>query len=100
MNRIAKILNDSIKDNATGQYSHARIIAMVVAIAATVFMWKLILLGGMSVDYFIAYLAYGTGAQTLNKFLDTRDTTRTNQAKVYLAEGGPDKEDKVEKTKD
>jgi hypothetical protein len=100
MNRVVKILNDSIKDNATGQYSHARIIAMVVAIAATVFMWKLILLGGMSVDYFIAYLAYGTGSQTLNKFLDTRDTTRAHQAKVYLEEGGADKDDKIEKTKD
>jgi len=49
---------------------------MLVAFAATIFMWKLILLGGMSLDYFVAYLAYGTGHQTLNKFLETRDKAR------------------------
>lgn len=75
--KIFKIFDDSLKDNVTGLYSHARIIAMLVAIAATIFMWKLIIMGGMSLDYFIAYLAYGTGAQTLNKFLDTRDPQRT-----------------------
>jgi len=74
--KILKILDDSLKDNATGQYSHARIIAMLVAFAATIFMWKLIVLGGMNIEYFISYLAYGTGAQTLNKFLDNRDPTR------------------------
>jgi len=74
--KILKILDDSIKDNVTGQYSHARIIAMLIAFCASVFMWKLILLGGMSAEYFIAYLAYGTGHQTLNKFLDTRDSKR------------------------
>lgn len=78
--KLLKILDDSLKDNATGQYSHARIIAMLVAFAATIFMWKLIIMGGMSIDYFISYLAYGTGAQTLNKFLDNRDPTRPAQA--------------------
>lgn len=78
--KIFTIFDDSLKDNATGLYSHARIIAMLVAIAATVFMWKLILIGGMNIEYFIAYLTYGTGAQTLNKFLDNRDPTRTTQA--------------------
>jgi hypothetical protein len=57
---------------------------MLVAIAATVFMWKLVILGGMSIDYFIAYLAFGTGNSGLNKFLDTRDTARTAQAKSIL----------------
>lgn len=75
--KIFTIFDDSLKDNVTGLYSHARIIAMLVAFAATIFMWKLILMGGMTLDYFIAYLAYGTGAQTLNKFLDTRDPHRT-----------------------
>ena len=83
--KIFKILDDSLKDNATGQYSHARVIAMLVAIAATIFMWKLILLGGMNLEYFIAYLSYGTGAQTLNKFLDNRDHARTKQAEAALS---------------
>jgi hypothetical protein len=48
---------------------------MLVAFAATIFMWKLIILGGMSLEYFIAYLAYGTGHQTINKFLDKRGGT-------------------------
>ncbi len=78
--KILKILDDSLKDNVTGQYSHARIIAMLVAFAATIFMWKLIIMGGMSIDYFISYLAYGTGAQTLNKFLDNRDPQRKPEA--------------------
>ena len=71
--KIFTILDDSLKDNVTGQYSHARIIAMLVAFAATVFIWKLIILGGMTVEYFICYCAYGTGHQTLNKFLDNRN---------------------------
>jgi len=55
-----------------GQYSLARVISLLVAIAATAFVWKLILMGGLTVDIFIAYLAYGTGNQTLNKLLDIR----------------------------
>lgn len=76
------LVKESLQDNATGRYSHSRIIAMMVAVAATIFMWKLILLGGMSVEYFLAYLAYGTGHQTLNKMLDNKDTARVEQAKV------------------
>lgn len=80
--RIVNIFDDSLKDNATGHYSHARIIAMLVAFAATIFMWKLIIMGGMSIDYFISYLAYGTGSAGLGKYLDNRDTARLEQAKV------------------
>jgi hypothetical protein len=72
LDTTGKIITDSLTDSQTGKFSHAKVIAMLVAIAATVFMWKLILLGGMSLDYFIAYLAYGTGHQTLNKYLDNR----------------------------
>ena len=61
-----------------GQYSLARVISLLVGVAATVFVWKLILMGGLSVDIFIAYLAYGTGNQTLNKFLDIRAGSLTN----------------------
>lgn len=67
---LCKVFKQALCDSKTGEYSHARIIAMLVCIAATVFMWKLIILGGMNIEYFIAYLAYGTGHQTLNKFLD------------------------------
>lgn len=69
MSEVKLFLKGLLQDKS-GKYSHARIISTFVAIAATVFIWKLILLGGMGVEYFVAYLAYGTGTQTLNKFLD------------------------------
>ncbi len=81
-NTLARVFRESLQDNATGRYSSARVIAMLVAIAATVFMWKLVIVGGMSIEYFLAYLAYGTGTQSLNKFLDNRDGTRDTQAKA------------------
>ena len=90
---LAKMFKESLQDNATGKYSHARVIAMLVAFAATVFMWKLIILGGMSLEYFVAYLSYGTGAQSLNKYLDNRDTTRAEQAKAIAAKVDKDDED-------
>lgn len=74
-NTSCRIVTESLQDNTTGRYSHARLIALLVAMAATVFMWKLILLGGMSLEYFIAYLAYGTGHQSLNKYLDNKAGT-------------------------
>jgi hypothetical protein len=90
---IGKIIRESLQDNATGRYSSSRVIAMLVAIAATVFMWKLVILGGMSVEYFISYLAYGTGSAGLNKFLDNRDGTRDVQAKAYIKAPPKDDED-------
>jgi hypothetical protein len=81
---MATILKESLQDNATGRYSSSRVIALLVAIAATVFMWKLVIVGGMTIEYFLAYLAYGTGTQTLNKFLDNKDTSRADQAKAML----------------
>ncbi len=81
---LIEILKNSLKDNATGCYSHSRIIAMLVALAATVFMWKLILLGGMNIDYFIAYLTYGTGSASLNKLLDIKDGARSAQAQANI----------------
>ena len=59
-----------------GKVSQSKVITLVVAFAATVFMWKLVLLGGMSVDFFIAYLACGSGHGLLSKFIDTKDTNR------------------------
>ena len=86
---LGRIIKESLQDNATGRYSSARVISMLVAIAATVFMWKLVILGGMTIDYFLAYLAYGTGSAGLNKFLDNRDNSRTEQARAMLPKTAP-----------
>ena len=94
---LGRIFIESLQDNATGRYSSSRVIAMLVAIAATVFMWKLILMGGMTIEYFIAYLAYGTGTSSLNKFLDSRDSARNDQAKAMLKKGPPKDEDELPK---
>ena len=83
-NTFCRIVTESLQDNATGRYSSARVISMLVAVAATVFMWKLVILGGMTIEYFLAYLAYGTGTAGLNKFLDNQDTSRSEQAKAAL----------------
>lgn len=85
---IGKIIKESLQDNATGRYSSTRVIAMLVAIASTVFMWKLVILGGMTIEYFMAYLAYGTGTFGINKFLDNKDATRTEQAKMLTKKEG------------
>lgn len=53
-----------------GVKSHSRFIALLVAFGASAFMWKLIIVGGMSIEYFVAYLTYGCGVQTVNKGLD------------------------------
>lgn len=90
---LCKLFKESLQDNATGRYSHARVIAMLVAVAATIFMWKLIILGGMNLEYFVAYLAYGTGHQGLNKFLDNRDASRAEEAKKRLPAPPPVEED-------
>lgn len=84
-NTFCRIVRESLQDNATGRYSSARVISMLVAIAATVFMWKLIIAGGMSIDFFLAYLAYGTGTSGLNKFLDNKDNSRAEQAKSMIS---------------
>jgi hypothetical protein len=53
-----------------GNYSHARLIALLVGFSATLFMWKLILIGGMTIDYFLYYLAYGVVHMNVSKALD------------------------------
>lgn len=80
MKTLKQIAIEAIQD-PQGRISHARIISMLVAIAATVFIWKMIIIGGMTVDYFIAYLAYGTGHQTLNKFLDFRSNKSSGETR-------------------
>ena len=57
-----------------GRYSHSKVIACLGFVALTFFMWKIIIAGTMSVDYFIAYACYCTGHQTMNKWLDGKKT--------------------------
>jgi hypothetical protein len=79
---FSTIIKEACRDNATGKYSHSRIIAMLVAFGATVFMWKIAFMGSMSVEMFALYLAYGTGYQTVNKLLDNKDDARMTQARA------------------
>ena len=74
---LSKLITESLQ-GSDGRYSHSRVIAMLVAIAATIYMWKLVIMGGMTIDFFIAYLCYGTGHQTINKFLDFRSGNRSS----------------------
>lgn len=74
---FCKLCKESLQDNRTGKYSHAKIISMFGFFALTIFMWKLILIGGLSVEFFIAYSAYCTGHQTLNKWLDGKTKKET-----------------------
>lgn len=97
---IKTILKESLQDNATGRYSSARIISMLVAFAATAFMWKLVITGGMTIEYFIAYLAYGSGNAGLNKFLDNKDTARVEQARAVLPPPVQQKEDEPKPPKE
>lgn len=76
---ICKFIKETLQDQKTGKYSHAKVIAMCGFLALTVFMWKLILIGGMGVDYFIAYAAYCTGHQTLNKWLDGKNKAKDTE---------------------
>lgn len=58
-----------VKDNQ-GNFSHARLIALGVGLSATLFMWKLLITGGMNETYFLYFLSYGVVHQNVNKALD------------------------------
>lgn len=53
-----------------GNYSHARLIAVLVGISATIFMWKLTIMGQLTAEYFLYYLTYGVVHMNVSKFLD------------------------------
>jgi hypothetical protein len=72
MGFLSKFFKETLQDNTTGKYSHAKIIAMIAAVAAPIYMWKLIIIGGMTIEYFVAYLTWCTSHQTINKYLDVR----------------------------
>lgn len=57
-----------------GNYSHARLIALLVGFSATFFMWKLMVMGEMTQDYFLYYLAYGVIHMNVSKALDVMNT--------------------------
>lgn len=69
MKNFFNILRLAITDGK-GDISHARIIAMIVAISASVFIWKLTLTGKLTELYFLYFLGYGVIHQNLNKCLD------------------------------
>lgn len=71
MSEIVLLLKQILKDT-NGKYSHARVISFIGFIALTVFMWKIIIIGAMNIEFFIAYATYCTGTQTINKWLDTK----------------------------
>ena len=58
-----------VKDNE-GNFSHARLIAVMVGLSATIFMWKLLITGTLNTTYFSYYLMYGVVHQNINKALD------------------------------
>lgn len=53
-----------------GNYSHARVIALLVGISATVFLWKLTLMGELTEVYLAYYLSYGVVHMNVSKALD------------------------------
>ena len=75
---ISKFIREILQDNTTGKYSHSKMIAVFGFFAVTVFLWKMIITSALTIDFFIAYLTYCTGAQTLNKLLDVKNKTRSN----------------------
>ena len=76
---LCRFFKENLQDTRTGKYSHAKVIACLGFCALTFFMWKLIILGGMSVEYFIAYACYCTGHQTINKFLDGKQKNKATE---------------------
>lgn len=74
-----------------GNLSHARLIAVLVGFSATVFMWKLTIMGQLTVEYFMWYLGYGVVHQNLNKCLDVLNNFlgRRGEAKSEAPEPTP-----------
>ena len=53
-----------------GNYSHARLIALLCGFSATLFMWKLTVMGQLTETYFMYYLTYGVVHMNVSKALD------------------------------
>lgn len=62
-----------------GRYSSAKVILMIGFFIVSILMWKLLLTGALTLDYFISYLAFLTGHNNLSKFLDSRNKSRDHE---------------------
>lgn len=71
-----------------GQLSHARLIAVLVGFSATVFMWKLTIMGQLTPEYFLYYLTYGVVHMNVSKALDVINNFigRSREAPKQIAE--------------
>lgn len=76
---LVRFFTELLSDNKTNKFSQAKTISVLVAIIASLIMIKLTLMSGMSIEYFIAYLAYGTGHANMSKFLDSRTRGKTSE---------------------
>lgn len=83
MNSLRCFLQDP-----NGNYSHARLIAVLVGISATVFMWKLTITGALTTEYFLYYLSYGIIHMNVSKALDVLGSFlgKRNEAKATTPE--------------
>lgn len=66
---MIEALTSFLKD-PSGNYSHARLIGILVALFACAVVVVLTYKSLMTETYFGLFLLYGTGHQTINKFLD------------------------------
>ena len=71
-----------------GNYSHARLIALLVGFSATFFMWKLMVMGEMTTDYFLYYLSYGVIHMNVSKALDVMNNFFGGRYEVPTASAG------------
>lgn len=79
-----------------GNISHARIIALLVGFSATLFMWKLTVLGQLTPEYFMYYLGYGVVHMNVSKALDViNNILGRNNGRISPRRGndGPDGQD-------
>lgn len=72
MEKVNRFFAEILQDNRTGKFSHAKVIAVLGFFAATIFIWKLIIMGTIGIDFFTVYLVYCTGTQTINKWIDKK----------------------------
>lgn len=66
--------------DSKGNLSHARLLNLLCGVCASLYCWKLVLVGGFNEYYFGLYLLYGMGQQTVNKAIDAwshRETKST-----------------------
>jgi hypothetical protein len=82
------MLTDLLRDGK-GNLSHARFVNLLCGCCASLYCWKLVILGGFNETFFGLYLLYGAGQQTINKALDVwlHLPTRSGDGKSKDVEG-------------